>query len=247
MTSLIRADLGRILRKRSFLAVIFLSAADSAGSALWARNDVWNGFAYAVNQGSILTGICVFLIGLSVFLSIFADDFVSGAMKVVVGRGFSRTSVIIAKVIDCVLLTILSYGFLAAFQILLGVLLGAGMSPDDVKNLLLCAVSGAFQVICCTHCAAVVFFLTDNTPFSTFMDLAFLGIIPIALNLMSGSVIFHNIHISNYYISGFAQRFFSDAMLGGGAALTLVTGTLIWLGIPSLLSILIFGKKELDL
>lgn len=247
MTSLIGADLRRILRKPAFLAIVFLSAAFSAGTAVWDKNNVWNGFAYAVNQGSLLTGICVLLIGLNIFLSIFSDDFVSGAMKVVVGRGLSREKVILAKVIDCTVLTLLVYAFLTVFQIILGRVLGVELSSEDLTILLLSALSASFQVICCTLWAAVVFFLSDNLPFSTFMDVAFLGIIPIALEMMAGTIFFHNIHINEYYITGFAKRFYSDAMLGGGAILTLLTGIVIWLGISSLLSILIFGKKELDL
>lgn len=247
MTSLISADLRRILRKPAFLAILLLCSAFSAANAVWQKKEIWNSFAYAAGQGRVLTGLFVLLLGLAIFLSIFADDFLSGAMKVTVGRGLSRAQVIAAKILDCVLLSVLCYAFLAALQILIGMFLGAELVSEDIRLLLLSACSGAFQVICCTPCAVVVFFLTDNLPFSTFMDLSFLVIIPLALQMTSEIVLFHNLHLRDYYIAGFSQRFLADAMLGGGGLPTLLCGLAFWLGISSLLSILIFGKKELDL
>lgn len=247
MIDLIRADLRRILRKRSFLLVLVVSAAIAVLLILWNKaQDVWNGFAFAVSQRAFLKSWSTLLLGIAVFSGIYADEFRARSMQAVIGRGMSRAKVIAAKIIDCTLLTALVYAFFLAFLLLMGHITDARMTPDDLRILVLSAVSGAYIVALCAPAAAITLYRTDNIPAANVTLVVLLAVLPGTLRLMEMTVLFHNLRPTHYYIEGIADRAFSDMLLGGGGILTLAAGAAIYLGLSFLLSLLVFGKKELE-
>lgn len=246
MIHLIRADLRRIVRKKSFLFVALLTALISVLLALWNTRNLWSGFSYAVNQMNFLHGGSTLLLGLAVFSAVYSDEFRARSMQAAIGRGVPRRRIILAKAIDCIALTVLVYACLLAFVLLLGVLLGAHMTAEDVKILVTAACLGAYKLICCAPLAAVILYRTDNDGLAVFLFLVLAAVIPTILQFAGETILFHNLHLSHYYISGFADRTFSDIMLGGNGIGTALTGGIIYLGLAVLLSWLVYRKKELN-
>ena len=68
MISLIKADLLRILNKRSFQIVLGVTAALVLALAIPDRLKFWNGFVYAVNRINALTTTILVIIGIASFL-----------------------------------------------------------------------------------------------------------------------------------------------------------------------------------
>lgn len=247
MINLIKADLRRILQKKSFLLVIAIVFLMAAGMTVWDRIHLWNGTVYAFRQGNMARNTGVLLIGMALFAGIYVDEFRAGSMKPVIGRGVSRTKVIAAKIIDSTIMTAIVYLVFLLFALIMGLVSGAGMSGQEIKLMCLFVMSGAYMIMCCAPIAAVVLYLTDNSAFATFFMLLLTVILPFAMDLSKSLVLFHNLRIADYYIDGFAGRAVTDMMLTGGGFMTLVLGAALYIGAAFLVSLLVFRKKELDL
>ncbi len=247
MISLIKADLLRILNKRSFQIVLAVTAALVLALVIPDRLKFWNGFVYAVNRINALTTTIPVIIGIASFLGIYADEFQSKSLQAAIGRGMPRRRLILSKIIVCSILTAIVFVVFFVFFVLLGRILGAHMSPEDVKILALATVSGAYIVICCTPLAAILLYATDNTALSVFAELLLISVIPLALEMMGSKPLIHNFHLDSLYVTGFANGFFADMMLTGGGFLRLLAGAVLYLGLAYLVSWLVFRKKELEL
>ena len=104
MRRMIRGDLRRILRKPGFyvFAVIlcFMCLYWTTDTEPSENIDLIYSF---VNYGGIL------MISLPVLLSVYGDELHSGTMQGVIGRGLSRTRLILGKLIDCAVLSALLF------------------------------------------------------------------------------------------------------------------------------------------
>ena len=95
MRNVIRADLGRIIRKPSFLVIIVLTliflatrkTADVAEEQIEYIKEYFN-------------TLLLFAVSIPVFLSIYSDDINSGSVINLIGKGLSRKKVILSKLID---------------------------------------------------------------------------------------------------------------------------------------------------
>ena len=105
MISLMRADLRRILNKRSFQIVLGLTAALALSFVIMDRMNFWNGFVFAVNRINSLESTIPLIMGLALFIGVYADEFQSKALQAAIGRGLPRRRLILVKIIDCTVLT----------------------------------------------------------------------------------------------------------------------------------------------
>ena len=167
-------------------------------------------------------------------------------MQASIGRGVSRTRIILCKIITCVAVSILIFTCLAVFLCLLGLVMGAKMTARDLAILLLCVLKAAYCTAGYAPIAAVIIYLTDNKALSVFINVVLLLFLPLFLTLLEQSVLFANLHPSRYTLEGFACRGFSDLLLTGRGAGMLIFGFLIHMLIAFLLSTLVFARKELD-
>lgn len=106
MRRLIRADIRRTLLKISFyiLPVIY------AVLIFWGEKGKTKNFetVFMVMTTSYKMVILYFA-GIPVFLSVYADELKAGAMQTAIGRGMSRSKIVIAKFLDVVILTAFNY------------------------------------------------------------------------------------------------------------------------------------------
>ncbi|MBR1629762.1 MAG: hypothetical protein IJ679_10950 [Lachnospiraceae bacterium] len=247
MTNIIKADLRRILEKRSVQLILVLCLGLSVFDALWDKHHFWNDFVFTVHQRNLIDGASTIFLGLVLFSAVYADAFRARSLQAIIGHGLSRPMVIAAKILDCAILTIGIYACYFVFQLVLSLATGASLDDFDRTILFFSAVCSAYVVTCCSSLAAAVLFATDNVALSVFAQLALLMIIPFVLELTGTLVFFHNNHIADYYITGFSERAFTGMVLDGSGFGTLLLGTTLYIGLAWLLTFLIFRKKELEL
>lgn len=154
--------------------------------------------------------------------------------------------IILCKIIACVAVSLILFTCLAVFQCLLGLVMEAKMSAGDLQILLLYILKTAYCTAGYAPIAAVIIYLTDNKALSVFINVVLLLFLPLLLTMMEKTVLFANLHLSRYTLEGFARRGFSDILLTGSGAGTLLSGFLIHMLIAFLLSTLVFARKELD-
>ena len=112
MRLLIRADLRRVLRKPGFYVLIVLTL------VLFAFKKP-EGIAaeYFDSTKMTLENIGLPLLCIPIFLAVYGDEFKSGTLQCVIGRGLSRSKVVIAKLLDAAILLAAAMAamFLAVF------------------------------------------------------------------------------------------------------------------------------------
>ena len=108
-------------------------------------------------------------------------------MQASIGRGVSRTRIILCKIITCVAVSLLIFTCLAVFLCLLGLVMGAKMTARDLAILLLCVLKAAYCTAGYAPIAAVIIYLTDNKALSVFINVVLLLFLPIFLTMLEQS------------------------------------------------------------
>ncbi|MBR1738204.1 MAG: hypothetical protein IJ736_14545 [Firmicutes bacterium] len=246
MIDLIKADLRRIIGKKSFRRVLETVAVIALLMVFAEKKNDFNGLLYAMNRYNALTNFIALFVGIASFIGIYADEFSAKTLQSVIGRGIPRYKVIAVKLIDCTVLVSCVFFVFWVFFLVLGLLLGAKMNAEEYKMLALAAVCGAYIVICATPIAAAVIFATDNAALSVFIEILIISAVPLVFSLLDNVLFVHNSHIAAYSINGFANEFFSSMVLYGGGVGKFILGAVIYLGLSYIFTVLIAGKKELE-
>lgn len=249
MKNLIKGDIRRIMCKRSFWIAFIASVLVNFVIVLFylfGRN--YSSLNYL--QGNIdgMGDLGGTVLGVAVFLAVYADDFKSMTIISVIGRGNSRLKVILAKFINSVLVTLLLYAIFSVQVLITTKVMGIELSPDESLALGLAIFRGIFLTIGYVTIAAIVIYATGNMPFSVFMIVMFYIVVPTVLVVTSTLPILKNIHLERYDYSGLTSAGISDIILGMPASgiFTLLLAFIIYVGGSLAIIYAVFNKKELD-
>ena len=218
-------------------------------SLVWAvhtKMNVWNGFSYTAEQADAI-GITELLLGIMIYLTVYADEFSSNSMQCLIGRGISRFKLLAAKCIDCGIITAVSFGVYTIWVLLLGLVLGAHMNGTEAVFLCTQFLVAGVKTFGFATLAMIVLYATKNVSYATVANVLLI----VASDLFLAG--FHKIpgikfmHWDNKIFSGAVECAGIDLQLSGGGALA----TILWdLGkvvvVSLLLSYLFFRRKELD-
>ncbi|MCR5452350.1 MAG: hypothetical protein K6F00_06985, partial [Lachnospiraceae bacterium] len=111
MRRLIRADLRRILRRPTYylwgLAILALAIIMPMGD---------NAAGQIESMRMLVTDVSLMVLSIPIFNRVFADELNTGSMQCAIGRGMSRTKIIIAKLWDSIILlsSVIGVLFIAA-------------------------------------------------------------------------------------------------------------------------------------
>ncbi|WP_026529176.1 ABC transporter permease [Butyrivibrio sp. VCD2006] len=247
MKNLIFADVKRILRKPAYWIVLGICLLISLFWSVQSNNSGgMSGFSFASNQGTAVNTMNLF-IGIAIYVSVYADEFTSNSMQCLIGRGISRRRLLIAKFINCVIVTFISYGIYTLFITITGLIMGAKMNGSESSFLYSTILTNAFIVLGYATISMIILFWSKNVAYATLVDafLLFAG-----STLMSGlnSIPAISIwHIDRHIFSQALECAKVDLLLTGGTAIF----TLLWhvvkiCAISIILAYLLFRKKELD-
>ena len=247
MKSLIFADVKRILRKPTYWIVLGICLLISLFWTIHSKGSGGlSGFSFASSQTTALKTMNLF-IGIAIYVSVYADEFSSNSMQCLIGRGISRKRLLIAKFINCVIITFISYGIYTLFITTTGLIMGANMKAAESSFLYSSVLTNAFTVLGYATISMIILFWSKNVAYATLVDafllfagdtiLSGLNIIPV-INLW---------HIERHVFSQALECAKVDLLLTGGTAIF----TMFWhvakiCAISIILAYLLFRKKELD-
>ena len=195
-----------------------------------------------------MTSIVSMIIGISVFLAVYADDFKSMTIISIIGRGNSRLKVILAKFINSVIITGIMFIILALQIFVMSKVMEIEMIHDEALALVLLIIYGILLTIGYVTMAAIAIYGTGNISFSIFMVVMFYLIIPTALSLTSMIPFLKSLNLSRYEYNGLLMAGFSSIILGmtTSGIVTLIFSFVIYVGASLAIIYAIFRKKELD-
>ena len=247
MKSLILADIIRILRKPTYRITLFLAFLLTISVAVRTRFHVWNGLAYASNQYTMMSLAMDLIMGVLIFLSVYADEFTSNAMQVLIGRGISRFKLLLSRLADSILITLISYTAYISAVLLIGLIMGAGMSREEVAFLLSSALVGAVKTIGFGAMAMIVLYFTKNVAFAALTDIFLLVAMDLITDNFKKIPVIKYLHLEQRTFSGAVDAARAGLMLGDTASLFTIFWELLKIcALCLLVSYLVFRKKELD-
>jgi ABC-type transport system involved in multi-copper enzyme maturation permease subunit len=247
LKNLILADVKRILRKPAYWIVLAICLLISFFWTLGAkRNGTVSGLTFATNQGTAINTMNLF-IGIAIYVSVYADEFSSNSMQCLIGRGISRKRLLIAKFINCVIITFISYGIYALFITLTGLIMGADMNMSESSFLYSTILTNAFLILGYATISMIILFWSKNVAFATLVDAFLLFAGDTLLSVLNMIPVIKFWHIDRHIFSHALACAKVDLLLTGGTAIF----TLLWhvakiCVISIILAYLLFRKKELD-
>ncbi len=246
MISLIRADIKRILRKPSYRVIIIICMVVILIGALDAGTGVWNGLTFVSSIYSVLTFVDLIL-GIAIFLTVYADEFSSNSMQCLIGRGVSRLKLIASKLCNCIIITFLSYGVMAALITILALLPGARMSGMEASFIYISLFIRALKMVGFDTIAMVILFAFRNIALATSVDVLLVTAADLISNIFDLIPKIKYLHLKNYFYSGALNCAEADFLFGDWKQVFVATFLFVILGCVSLvLSYMVFRKKELE-
>ena len=236
MINLIRADLRRVLRRPTLyifagLMLLFAILGGLSSDAMEMMNIEKNDTAYLV---AIMASV-------PILITLYGDDFRSGSMITVIGRGVSRTKLLVAKLITS---SILLFGFYVLafieFYVFHTFLLNAYYSPKQTALTVLMIFLGWFRNVALFAFASILMYALWNVAAGivTILGLiAFLRILLMAVN-KEGTI---------YYLTtdGMIDKGYSAVMAGSFPYQFIIVAVYVTAFI--VIGSLFFKRKELDL
>ena len=249
MRKVLHADIRRVVTKIwpwILLAVSYLFLVVYVTNDMDDSPDRAFHFIKTVSQGIAAPEI---IIGFSLLLGIYGDEFKSMAMITVIGRGINRWKYVLSKFLELVILGLQYYVLTSLLLFVLARLLGLTFTAAETRFLICMIIFTYLEDITYVAIAALFYFLSENAAIGLFAYLAFQMVIPTTLTLAQMfSPVFERYHLLNAYVSGLVSSSSSDYILGdyGGGLVRILLNVILYIGLSFGLTVLVFQKKELE-
>ena len=204
--------------------------------------------AYVIKTTSFL-GYFPLIIGQIVFLSVYYDDFKSKSMQVAIGYGMRRYKVVLSKIIESIILFVLSLVIIEIITMIVPVLLGLKLNGSQITEILFTLVIEMLRAIGYISISSIPVFYTQNAVNGTILYVLLSSkTIMLFLSIILGQDfivnIFGNLTKLVYTIGLYSIR--STFMQTGIINMSIVLMIIIYVILPTIISICGFRKKELE-
>ena len=246
MKDLIIADVTRIFRKPTYRIVLLFCLGSSLIWAIRAKMNVWNGYTFVTGQAGALKIVGVIL-GITIYLSVYADEFSSNSMQCLIGHGISRFRLLLAKFIDCVIVTAASFLIYIFFMMMLGLALGAGINAYELKYISGLIMVWMLRSLGYATFSMIVLYWTKNIAFATITDAILLFASSTLLTFLNNIPVIKFYHLNTYIFDGMLTGANSSIQLGQASGWLWIIFAIVKICVFSIVvSFLLFRKKELD-
>ena len=244
MRSLIVSDILRILKKKTYWIVMAIVLVITLFSELGMIKSGFNGMTAQStnirNTGSTILGICI-------FLSVYADEFSSRSMQCMIGRGISRAKLQTAKLIDCVILTLISCAIWAAWVTVLNLIFAAKLQPSYITPIYAAFLVFTFQAIAYGTISAVFLYKSSNVAAATVVDIVLYVVLFEFIDMIATNApLAPTIIADRICLTGCINQIYTRIVLGQQCGWLIAGVCLFYIGGALLISILVFRKRELD-
>ena len=248
MRRLIRADIRRILKKRSVIILFFLMLLYLCLIVIGSYPAFDQDPLVPVKELMSHTRMPELVLGLVILFGVYADDFRSMSYSCVIGRGLTRSKLVLAKLLDTVILTVIMYGIIT-------LVLTAGLRAVDCsftprlsRAFYMTIFIAVYKTVGYIALSSMILYITNNIPLTTISLLLLYIVVPFSTLLFSLNAQVKAVHIERLHYAGLADNAFSDFLFGsaGMGIGKLLLGLLVYLGLVLFVTVKIFDKKELE-
>ena len=248
MNNYIGADLRRIFRKQSFLWAFGAFAGCFAILLFIYFNPSFTAEMYV----SKMTGFMSFfplVVGLPTFLSVYADDFKCRSMQIAIGYGMPRERIIFAKLLESAVLLLATAACMAVLLTAAPLLLGLTPTSQQTASLVLTAGAELLRALGYGAISAVAVFLTQNATGGTilYVLLSSKTVYIIATMLLGQDFLQGTVgDLTKYLYTAMLYTCKTDLVQGEQTFICLIFALLIYIALPTVISVVGFRKKELE-
>ena len=246
MKDLIIADVTRIFRKPTYRTALLVCLVLSVIWGIRARMNVLNGYTFVTGQAGVLkiTGL---ILGISIYLSVYADEFSSNSMQCLIGRGVSRFRLLLAKFVDCVIITVTTFFIYFFFMMMLGLALAAGINASELKYIGGLIMVWMLRSLGYATFSMIILYWTKNVGLATIADAVLLFASETLLSLLNNIPVIKFWHLNKYIFEGMLVNANASLQLGHASGWLWIIFAVVKISIFSIIvSFLLFRKKELD-
>ncbi|MDO4804676.1 MAG: hypothetical protein Q4A32_07640 [Lachnospiraceae bacterium] len=238
MRNMIKADLRRILKKPSLYVWLVIM-----GVFFFLFSGYTDYTADTLDQEyKCLMLAAPIIISIPVFLSVYGDEMKCGAMQCIIGRGTSRTKVLLGKYLECLILSLFYFAFLELTMFGRNRLWEVGTSRSQDLTLAFFIVMIYVRTAGYFAFASFFVFLSWSTAPGVVALLTLTSFADAVLKMVQ---MLANINVYDYSFGGLLDAAYADLQVGG-PGLTLIPAVVIFIGGALLAAALIFGKKEIE-
>lgn len=248
MTDYIVADIKRILHKNSFLTCVAAFFIIYAGLVFIYFNPAFTSDMYVAKITSYLSYFPL-IVGLFVFMSVYADDFKCKSMQVAIGFGFSRKKIIASKLLESLII-------IFGVSVIAGVVMT--IVPSTLKlsvtlqmrlSLVLTIISEMLRTFGYIAMSAIAVFLTQNavSGIIVYVLLATKSVYIILSMILGQDIIVNTLGDLNRCLYTNQLYMAKTTLLQNGRLeIGTVIAVVLYVFVPTLISAIIFNKKELE-
>ena len=248
MNNYIGADLRRIFRKQSFLWAFGAFAGCFAILVFIYFNPSFTAEMYVSKMTSFMSYFPL-VVGLLTFLSVYADDFKCRSMQIAIGYGMPRGRIIFAKLLESAVILLATTACMAVLLTAAPLLLGLTPTSQQMTSLVLTAGAELLRALGYVAISAVAVFLTQNATGGTilYVLLSSKTVYIIATMLLGQDFLLGTVgDLTKYLYTAMIYTCKADLLQGGQPYLCLIFALLIYVALPTVISVVGFRKKELE-
>ena len=238
MRNLLRADLRRILKRVSIYVWLFLIFVVFFVSAL---SKDYTADIIGMEQGvtSLLGPI---MVSIPVFLGVYGREIQAGSMQCVIGRGMSRTKLILTKYLECVLMCLFFFFFIWLAFFLRNNVGDAGLTANQNKMLTIFVLFAFIKTCGYFAFTTFFFFIAWSVAPGIVALLVSAFLMPMLFTMLDG---FLKTDFSEFYFNGMIDNAYAS-IAAGDIGYTLILAIVLYIGGALLLTALVFRKKEIE-
>lgn len=238
MRNLLRADLRRILKRVSIYIWLFLIFVVLFLSAL---SKDYTADIIGMEQGvtSLLGPI---MVSIPVFLGVYGREIQAGSMQCVIGRGMSRTKLILTKYLECVLMCLFFFFFIWLAFFLRNNVGDAGLTANQNKMLTIFVLFAFIKTCGYFAFTTFFFFIAWSVAPGIVALLVSAFLMPMLFTMLDG---FLKTDFSEFYFNGMIDNAYAS-IAAGDIGYTLILAIVLYIGGALLLTALVFRKKEIE-
>lgn len=248
MNNYIKADLSRIMRKKSFLSIISGYMFLFLLMIFIVYTPTFNMAEYISKSGDFM-GFYSIIIGIPIFLSVYYDDFKSKSMQIAIGYGVPRYKVVLAKIVESFIIAILIGAVFGVITTVIPFLLKIPATNNQIIEIILNVGINTVKVIGYLSISTILVYYSQNAVWGIIVYILLSSsTIYMLFNLALGQDIIVNTFgdlTKNLYLSiliSAKEDLLKDAALGLGNSI----GIILYIVLPTIISIILFKKKELE-
>ncbi|MDR5588061.1 MULTISPECIES: hypothetical protein [Clostridium] len=248
MINYILADIRRISRKQSFIYTLGGFIGLFLLMIFIYYNPTFNQNAYLEKTDTFL-GFFPLVMGLSIFLSIYYDDFKSKSMQIAIGYGISRSKVVLTKIIEVAILSLLSALLLGIVILVIPIFLKMSLSSKEIFTIILGVGAEALRIIGYISMSTILVYYSQNAMIGTifYVLLSSKTVMLILATILGQGFIINSIgDLTKFMYTIILYKEKLSFIETGSFDFLIIAGILVYIVLPTIITIIMFRKKELE-